>query len=266
MFHWLQFWLQMSEQPGIMVLEALQVILTIWMLVDAYHRGVEQWWLWVIFFFQPLGPWVYFFAVKVRDFRTPRLGMPMSSGRRRLSLAQLRYHAERSPTQVNRLALAERLMEKGDHREAIPLLEAILKTEQAYCPALHALALCHLACNEPAQAVPALRRIIEHDRRWSDYRAWRTLIDAYDALDQAEQALQTTRELAKMVPTLESTCLLARRLLDLYYKNEAAEVLDQALTDYEYSPLKARFRNWRWARQARLLLKEAEAEAPVGPK
>jgi hypothetical protein len=260
MFHWLQ-----SAEPWEVAMGCLQMAFTIWMLVDAYHRGVETFWFWVIFFFQPIGAWVYFFAVKLRDFRPGRVRLTGGSARRRLSLDELQYHAERSPTVVNRLALAERLMEKSKHREAIPLLEAILKSEQGYCPALHALAQCHLACGEAAQAVPPLQRVIERDRRWSDYRAWRTLIDAYDAMNQPEQALQTTRELAKMVPTLESICHLASRLLDRGLKVEAAEVLDHALTDHEYSPLRARWRNWRWARQARVLLKEAEASETVGP-
>ena len=112
--------------------------------------------------------------------------------------------------------------------------------------------------------MPPLQRLLERDRRWSDYRAWRTLLDTYDALDQPEQALQTMRELAKMVPTLESACHLSERLLDLGHKAEAARVVDQALTDYHYSPLGARWRNWRWARQARVLLKEAETEEAVG--
>jgi hypothetical protein len=264
MFHWLQL---ADQQPWMVVLELLYMAFMIWMLVDAYQRGAEGWWFFVIFFFWGIGPWVYFFAVKIRDFRLTRnrFSAAGSPQWRRLSLDELRYRAERMPTVVNRLALAERLMEKGQHRDAVPLLDAILKAEPGYCPALHELAQCHLACGEPAQALPVLQRLLERDRRWSDYRAWKTLLEVYDALEQPEQALQTMRELAKMVPTLENSCHLADRLLEGNQKGDAAKVLDQALTDYQYSPLGARWRNWRWARQARLLLKDAEAEEAVGP-
>ncbi len=261
MFHWLNLvdW----SSPWASTLYLLEMAFTIWMLVDAYRRGAEFFWFWIIFLFQPIGPWVYFFAVKLRDLRVPRVGIGAGTGRRRLSLDELRYHAERTPTVTNRLALAERLMEKGQHRDAIPPLEAILKMEPGYCTALHDLALCHLACGEPAQALPCLKRLLDRDHRWSDYRAWRTLLTAHDALNQPDQALQTMRELAKMVPTLENICHLAERLLDRGAKSEAVAVLDQALDDYHYSPMGSKWRNWRWAREARVLLREAETAESV---
>ena len=41
----------------------MQAAMTIAMLVDAYRRGVEVWWYYLIFFLQPIGVWVYLFAV-----------------------------------------------------------------------------------------------------------------------------------------------------------------------------------------------------------
>lgn len=256
MFHLLDLdW----SSPWAQWLLVAELLFRIWMAVDAYRRGMEGFWVWIILII-PLGAWVYLFAVKLRDFRRPRLSVGRGGGNfgRRLSLAELRYHAERTPTVTNRLALAERLMEKKEHREAIAPLEAILKMEPGYCTALHDLALCHLACGEPSQALPCLQRLLERDRRWSDYRAWNTLLTAHDALGQPDDALQAMRELAKMMPTLENTCRLAERLIDRGQKREAADFLDQALTDYHYSPLGSRWRNWRWAREARTLLREAE--------
>jgi hypothetical protein len=260
------FWLQHLEMlsPWALALEVLQVAFTVWMAVDAYRRGVDYFWLWIIIIFQPLGPWVYFFAIKLRDFRLPAGRPAVVAVKSRRSLKELRYHADRAPTVANRLALAECLMDKKQHGEAIPLLEAILKMEPGYCTALHDIALCHLACGEPSKAIGPLQVLLERDHRWSDYRAWRTLVDAQDALEQPDQALQSMRELTKRMPTLENTCLLAGRLIDLGQHRDAADVLDRGLTDYEYTRLGARLRNWRWARAARRLLKEAEAAEPVG--
>src|SRR4051812_5187195 len=104
----------------------LQLAFTIWMMVDAYHRGAEQFWYWIILFFQPIGAWVYFFAVKLRTLRLPGLpshgaGTPSD---RKLSLEELRYRVDRSPTVANRLALAHRLMDRDMHEDAIAHLEA----------------------------------------------------------------------------------------------------------------------------------------------
>ena len=99
----------------------LQLAFTIWMAVDVYRGGAEQFWIWIIIIFQPLGPWVYFFAVKLRNMRVPglRAGGAATAWERKLSLPELQYRVERSPTVANRLALAHRLMDKGLHEDAI---------------------------------------------------------------------------------------------------------------------------------------------------
>jgi hypothetical protein len=250
-----------EDSPLLMqVFYLLQIGFTIWMAVDAYRGGGEQFWIWIIIIFQPLGPWVYFFAVKLRNLRVPglRAASAATAWERKLSLEELQYRVERSPTVANRLALAHRLMDKGRHEDAIVHLDAILQVEPGYCQALHALAECRLATGEPTHAVFALEKLIQRDKRWSHYRAWRTLIQAHEARKEPGDALQACRELEKQLPTFENKCLLAEHLLDNHLKKEAVDLLDQALEDHHYAPWSARFRNWRWARAARKLLAEAE--------
>lgn len=235
-----------------------QMAFTVGMVVHAYRNSSEMLWYWVILFFQPLGAWIYFFAIILRNVR---IGGGVSTGplwQKKLSLDELRYRAERTPTVVNRMALAQRLMERGHHAEAIPLLEAVMAADDIYCQPMHDLAVCHLAGNEPAKAVALLKRLLQRDYRWSHYRAWRTLIDAHSACNDPVEALKACRELEKMVPTLENKCLLAEHLVDNRLQPEAIELLDQALEDHAYSPLNKRLKNWRWARLAQRLLKEAE--------
>jgi hypothetical protein len=233
---------------------------TIAMLIHVYRSGAEPFWYFIILFLQPVGAWAYFIIVFGRGFR---LGGAATGPvwQKRLSLEELRYHAERMPTVNNRLALAQGLMAKSRHREAIPILEGVLAADQIHCQAMHDLALCHLACGAPEQAVAMLQRLLQRDYRWAYYKAWRTLIDAQGACKKPEEALKACRELAKMVPTLENKCLLAEHLLDNDLKPEAIEVLDQALEDHAYAPLGKRLKNWRWARQAHRLLREAETIA-----
>jgi hypothetical protein len=247
-----------SDAPlSVQVLSAIQLAVIVWMLVDAYQRHVEPFWYWIIFLFQPIGAWVYFFTSK---FRTLRLGRmrPAVPSERKLALDELRYRVERTPTVANRLALAQRLMEKELHAEAIPYLEAVLVIEPDYCGALHALAECRLATGAAEQAVAPLEKLLQRDYRWSNYRAWRTLIDVQLARSRPVDALAACRELEKRLPTLENKCLLAEHLLDNRIASEAVRVLDQALQDNHYAAWSARWRNRRWAREARRLLIEAE--------
>jgi hypothetical protein len=199
----------------------LQMAMTIGMLVHIYRSGAEQFWFWVVLFFQPIGAWIYFFAVFVRTFRFSG-GL---SWERKLSLDELQYRAERAPTVHNRTALAQRFMEKDRHREAIPLLEAVLQMDDIYLQPRHDLALCRLACGQPMEAVAILKRLLERDPRWSTYRAWRTLIDAQLACHQPKEALKASRELARMAPNMENQCLLGEHLLECGETSEAIDVL-----------------------------------------
>jgi hypothetical protein len=251
-------WNQLADASLLVqVLSLLQLAFTIWMLVDAYKRRVEYFWYWVIFIFQPVGAWVYFFAVKFHTFRLTKT-QGYSSEERSLSLEVLRSRVNRAPTVANRFALADRLMEKGAYAEAIPLLEAVLAIEPNYCAVLHALAECLLATSAAEKAVAPLEKLLNRDPRWEHYRAWRTLAEVHVARGQPADALAACHELDKRMPTLENKCLLARHLLENGKPSEAANILNAGLEDHGYAPWKARWRNWHWARAARRLLEEAK--------
>ncbi|MCS7046852.1 MAG: tetratricopeptide repeat protein [Gemmataceae bacterium] len=237
-------------------LTGLHVVLAIWMLYDAYRRGVEPYWFWIIVLVPIIGPLAYALIVALPSKRLFRRGLDKPLWQRKLSLDELRYRVERMPTVINRVALAERLMDIGAHAEAIPHLEAALTLDETYCQALYDLAVCHLACRQAAQALAVLDRLMKRDDRWADYRAWHTLIEAQDALGQTEAALQTCRNLERRVPTWENKCRLAERLIDDGRHGEATQLLEQALEDHRFAPLKIRLRHWRWARRAQRLLRE----------
>lgn len=232
-----------------------QAAFTIWMLIDAYRRGTEFYWIYIILFIPVLGAWAYFFLVKFpelglgRGFSWPQWGP---------SLRELRYRAEHMPTLTNHLALAERLVQKDEHDEAVPHLEAALKREPDHGQALYLLARCHAASAEPARALPLLEKLIARDRYWSNYAAWYLLIEVRDALGDTAGAVAACRELARLSPTLRHQCLLAEHLLDQGERAEACELLDQALEEHSYSPGNIRWRNRRWASEAKRLLKEAQ--------
>ena len=118
-----------------------QTAFTIWMLVDAYRRGAEGYWFYVILFLPGLGSWAYFLAVKAQDFRGPG---GWSWPRRGPSPDELRYRAGQRPTLANNLALAECLVQRGEHGEAVPPLEAALASEPGHGRVLYLLATCNV--------------------------------------------------------------------------------------------------------------------------
>jgi hypothetical protein len=237
-----------AEYP---ILSAIMLAFTLWMLVDAYHRGVDFFWYWVILLVQPIGALAYFFIFKARDLR----GL---SGwfQPRISLQELRYRVAQAPTLANQLALGERLIEKHEYTEALTHLESALTREPDHSLVLYRLAVCHTELGHSQQAIPLLDRIIARDKQWSDYAAWRLLIQARSDTGDQEGALQASRELVKLAPNLRHRCVLAEHLLAQGQKHEARMLLDQGLQDQQFMPGPLRRRNRRWASQARRLLKE----------
>jgi len=227
--------------------------LTLWMLIDAYQRG-EYFWLWIILIIPGLGAGAYFLLHKAPDYWEPLAGWLSSA--RKPSLDELRYQVEQAPTLARNLALAEALIERGQHTEAFPYLEAARKQEPEHGQVLYALAVCRVELGQPTEALPLLDAILARDKHWSDYRAWRLLVQAKAQAGDAAGALAACRALVKLSPTLEFQCLLAEHLLRAGQSDEAQAVLADGLNAYRYAPGGLRRRNRRWARQAKQLQKK----------
>jgi hypothetical protein len=236
-------------------LYVLQAAITIWMLVDANRRGVEQYWFWIILAFQPLGAWAYFFLYKVREFRG---GSNWFAGlfQRRPSVVELRRQVQRTPTMAARLELSKYLVEGGEYAEALEHLEVVLGHEAGHCHALFLLASCHRGLGRPADALPPLQKLLARQQSWGNYEAWKVLVEVRQEAGDPTGALASCRELARAAPGLEHACLLADHLLAAGDKAEAHKTVAQALEDYHYLTGLSRRRNRPWVGRAKQLLKE----------
>jgi hypothetical protein len=234
-----------------------QAALTIWMLVDAYRRGAEYYWYWIILAFQPLGAWAYFFIYKARDLGTDRMWLT-GLFHRRTSLEELRHRAVQAGTLASRLELAERLVETGNYEEAAPHLEALLAREPDHCHALYLLASCHRGQQQPDLAVPLLQKLIARHPSWRDYKAWHTVIEVRQEAGDLAGALASCRELVRIGPSLEHKYLLAECLLKAGEKAEAGKVVQQGLDDYRYLTGPSRRRDRSWVGKAKRLLKQID--------
>ncbi len=233
----------------------LQGAFTLWMLVDAFRRG-EGYWPWIILFGPGLGAWGYFLVVMLPRWTGGR-GWSLPTFRRGPSLDELRFRAEHSPTVASHLDLAERLTNRDEFAEAMPHLDEVLAREPDHCRALFLLAKCHAGLGQLDKAIPCLEKITSRERYWSNYAAWYALVEMRSEAGDAAGAADSCRELARLSPTLRHQCLLAERLLDAAQPEEARKVLSAALREHEYTPTNVRWRNWRWASQARRLLRDA---------
>jgi hypothetical protein len=238
----------------------LQGAFMVWMLYDCGRRRADQYWYWIIIGVPFIGPWLYFFMVKAREFGGG-LGFAGWSFQRPVSLAELRHQVEMSPTQASHMDLAERLIEEGQHTEAVPHLEAVLKCEPEFSRALCGLAECQLQAGHPEQAAPLLEKVVARDPRWADYQAWILLREVRVRIGDPAGALALCQELVRVAPTLRHKCLLSEQLAAGGQKEEARNVLEKGIEDFRFAPRPIRWRNRQWASQARQLRKRLYQES-----
>lgn len=244
------------------ILAVLQTLLTLWMVVDCYQRGADWFWFWIIFLFQPIGPWAYFIAIKLQDFRgggSDRPGWLGQLFQRKTPIEELRYKAEHVPTLANHLALAERLIEIEEYEEAIPFLDQAMSREPDHCRILYLQAVCQVELGAPLKALPFLDKVIARDSYWSDYQAWRLLVRTRTELNDTEGALAACQEMARIAPTLQHRCMLAEKLDAVGRGAEGHKLLERALDEQRFAPANVRRLNRKWAGEAKRLVKKLGA-------
>ena len=236
----------------------LMLAFTVWMAVDASRTGNGNW-LWIIIIFQPIGPIIYFF-VEARHRVFSRLGDRLPGVaqlfERKTPLDQLEFQVQQSPTVANQMALADRLIELGRFEEAITQLEAALKREPEFAPASFKMARCKYELHDSLEAERLLAALNAKEPRWSDYSAWRLLLDVQEDLQRYDAVLDTARQLVKMAPRLEHKVILADRLARMNQDGEARIVLENALQEQRYVTGAAQRVNRPHVRRAQKLLKE----------
>jgi hypothetical protein len=234
------------------VLGFLQTAFMIWMLVDAVKRRVEFYWYIIIFF--PFGEWVYFFAVKIHDFRQVRFRL----AERAPSLRKLRFEAKQTPSINNKLALADGLYDSGEHAEAVELFGEVLRQDETNRGALHGSGLCKLRLEDYAGAAADLRRVVEQQPSFRDYRPWLDLAETLWLDDRRDEAIEALRGLLKNSPRMDHRVALAQRLLEAGEYAEARELLEQVVEESEHAPHHQRRLMRQAIRTARRLLKEVK--------
>ncbi len=226
----------------------------IWMLIDAVQRRAEWYW-YLIIILAPFGPLIYFFVVKLQD-RRPGGGSAVRIRRREPSLSDLRYRAEETPSVVNKLALADALLGRGECQEAAGIYRDVLLGDRENKEALHGHALSLMGMHRHAEAVGELHELMELENSYRDYAA---ALDYGEALWQSgehEDAVDLLRGLVGVDGRINHRIALAHYLGLSGQKDEARKQLTTALDDYEHQPAFVKRRDAKWAAQAEKMLRD----------
>jgi hypothetical protein len=231
------------------------------MMIDAYRRRAESYWLWIILGV-PGGSIVYFFMVKLRDRKMKVLGRRvLASLERPPSPDVLRRRYQGSPSFANRLALAQGLADAARYVESKTHFEALLEARTGDPDALYGLGICELELGNLQASVDALTELVDGAPSYREYAAWPELADALGRLGRADEGLELIRALVGHAPWLPHQLLLAAHLGRAGRRQEATELLERVLSEHDDSPRHFRRANRAWARQARRLLAELASRA-----
>lgn len=241
------------------ILFFLQTAFSLWMVVDALRRGAAYYWYLVIM--MPFGEWIYFFMVKIHDaeFEWAReLYRRLTT--KKVTVEELRFQAEQSPSFTNKTTLAQALHDQGNYQEAAQVFAEALSMDAESRDALYGLALSRSALSEYEEAISGFRRVIDLDPSFRDYAAY---TDLAHALSQSGRMPETHELLADLVtasPRLRHRVIRAHYLLHDDRRAEAAEELRTGLKEFEHVPKYVQRRNKVWMRRAKQMLKQTGVE------
>lgn len=235
----------------IRVLLILQQAFSLWMLVDAIKRGAKSHWYFVVM--MPFGEWVYFFKVKIHDPEfEPIRAFYKRLTTKKVTIKQLRYQLEQTPSYASHLALAQGLHDKELAEEHFALAIRIQGEERE---ALYGLALSRSAQGEHEAAMENYRRLIELEPAFRDYAAWPDLAHLLCAAGRFEEAFELLETLVVKSPRLGHRVLFAHYLMEGGRSESAREQLEKGMTEYEHAPKFIRRKDRLWAGRAKKMLK-----------
>ena len=230
----------------------LSTAFTLWMLYDAMQRGMARSWLCIICV--PGGELLYFFSVKLRDWRPGvHMGTGASASR---DIDKLRYRMRENPCVDNHVALAEGLYAEREYCEASELCRTALRMDDSYAHAHYGLGRCLMALGELEEAEQCLSGVVERDRAFAGYEAWLDLAEVLKLQGRKNEAIASLESLVRANPRIEYSLRLARHLSEAGRNDAAAAHLRNALEDLDHAPRHVRRLGRPLERQVREFLSE----------
>lgn len=227
----------------------------VWMLVDAIRRRVPFYW-YLIILFVPFGAFLYFGLIKLPELTGRRPAAPSTFATAGPSLEEVAALVQQTPSELNKLAFADKLAELKRFPEAVGRYREILRQSKDSREALHGLARALMSMGRPLEATEELASLMEIDPAFRDYSA---ALDYAEALWQAgkqEDAIGLLSGLVSVSKRINHRMALAHYLKERGDSVTARSELDQALREFAAQPDFVQRRDQRWADRARKLLAE----------
>ena len=231
------------------------LIFQLWMMADSIRRRSPFYWN-ILIFLIPLAAIVYFFLVKLPELtgRKPIIGQArVNAGPTLEAIAEL---ARQTPSELNKLALADKLAELQRFPEALGRYRDVLRQNKDSKEALYGLARSQMSLGRPREAIEELAALMELDPEYKDYAAALDYAEALWSAGEQEDAIGLLTGMVSVTKRINHRMALASYLKERGDSATARSELDQALREYATQPDSVQRRDQPLAERARKLLAE----------
>lgn len=216
---------------------------TLWMFFDAIRRQAGWFW-YVVILAAPLGPFIYFFTVKLPNVTTKSESNPVKPTS---PVGPNTTGGGLGVTLLADLNQADRLELASMYDDAVPIYQHALSRNPSDLRALHGMARCELGMGHPREAANLLERILSKDREYGDFGAALDYADALWLSGQREDTVELLRGLARLTGRINHRLAYAHYLAENGELSIALTEVQGAIDDHAALPenQKAPLQHWR---------------------
>ena len=232
------------------------IILQAAAVVHFIRRRPETYWLFIILFGGALGAIFYLLIEALPDaglLRSSFRGFP-----RRKRIRELRAAILDNPSPGNYEELAELYMEEHNYTEARQLFDQAIGARTDSLDPFYRRALCNVALENFAAAVPDFERVVGREANYDYHRAIGLLAHAYAVLGQTGRAEALFQQVLQVSTLSETQYNYALLLLNRGRREQARYWAQQILSKKPTLPRYLRRRERPWFRHATELLRRTK--------
>jgi len=232
-------------------------LLQILAILHFLRRRPESYWFFIILFGGFLGASVYILAEMLPDLGLLR--NTMQGFGRRSRIQRVETDILDNPSAANYEELGELYKDQEQYAKGREAFTNAIAARSDSVYTFYSRALCSLAMNDFAAAIPDLERVVAADRKFDYYRAAGLLADAYARTGDLQRAEPLFAEVTQISTTPETLYNYARFLKTANRREEAREWAQKILAKKRTLPRYMQRRERPWFRKGKALLKELTA-------
>jgi hypothetical protein len=229
-------------------------LLQILAILHFLRRRPESYWFFIIFFGGFLGASVYILVEMLPDLGLLR--DTMQGFGRRSRIQKVETDILDNPSAANYEELGELYKDQGQYGKGREAFTNAIAARSDSIYTFYSRALCSLAMNDFAAAIPDLERVVAADRKFDYYRAAGLLADAYARTGDLQRAEPLFAEATQISTTPETLYNYASFLKTANRRDEAREWTQKILAKKRTLPRYMQRRERPWFRKGKALLKE----------